>query len=526
MYRVFKERCMDAIILYAYDRSPEVRNILYEITTFYESIMKGNLVYDTASNREYINILKILMDNPDMINTSGGIAQLVLQLKTGCIGLSSIEFEKIQIILNDSLNKSVAQARRAAQLKEKVQKWITWLNCDAYLRKMFMVKEKIANNPNDVDAQEILFNDLLTKNRELTDIMTAVGNQSHLDTIDMRQPNSLVEAIRKFRCKRKQGVFQLGWQGLNRMLGENHGVMMGETMLTAALSHHYKSGLLTKLARWICQYNNPPADISGLRPTVLLISLENEIYENLMQIYIDLKVCNNEVPDLNSPDDDIANYITTELGRRGWLFVMERADDNFTWQDFLTLQQKYHNSGCRVCATIIDYFIPMSLDGIDASSNDAIRRQKLMHKFATFAEREQQFIATSMQLGAEADMVAGSGRVNIVKQFRMSMLGDCKGARRETGIMIYHHIEKNQNGDAYLTMLLDKHRYSPELPEVERYCAMKFISLDEGVAAKAGILDDILGDDKSVDNIYTELPTEHIQANIPNEHQKLNNIFS
>lgn len=500
MLRQTKDRFLDAIFLYAYDSSVDSKLLLHAMLDVYDKVIKGNVTIDTPENRSYVEVLRQLMQSDIDVASDADVAQLMMQINSCCKNLRKGDPERIETILNGAMTaKPETKLRRIRILKMRLQHWTMWVNMDAHMRQLYMLKEKVATTV-DPEKQEVMIQDLLSKGREMVDAMSNSRHNERLDTIDCRKTPTIVDAVRKYRTKRKKGVLKFGWQALNRML--NGGVMIGEFMVTAALSHNYKSGLLMKMARWICQYNNPPPTPDGMTPTVLFISLENEIFENLMQIYCELKIMAGEEPDITIPEEELANYIVSELGKRGWLVVFERVDDTFTWNDFITMQQKYRNEGCKIWATLLDYLIPMSLDGIDEGSNDAIRRQKLSHKFATLAEREMQFIGTSMQFGPEAEVIAASGVTNVVKKFRAGMLGDCKGVKREAGIMIYHHLEKTPDGDVFFTAQWDKHRYQQPPPVSDQYFAMKFISPDEGPVSMIGAKDDLLTEDQSYTDIY------------------------
>jgi hypothetical protein len=113
----------------------------------------------------------------------------------------------------------------------------------------------------------------------------------------------------------------------------------------------------------------------------------------------------------------------------------------------------------------------------------------------TFANHEQIFTMTAMQIDREGAKQLGGGNTYIVKRFSPANLADCSYAFHEFDLCIFQALEEVQDQGRYLTMKISKHRYTVINPHYS-FCAWRFGSL--------GILDDLNGRDTGIQDIYDD----------------------
>ena len=284
------------------------------------------------------------------------------------------------------------------------------------------------------------------------------------------------------------------------MLGKAGGFLRGEFWAFAAASHNYKSGILMAIARWCATLSHFKVE-PGTIPAVVLISLENEVPENTMNMireaYVDAF---KKEPPPGTTDDEMIDLVVAYYQKNGVKLMLYKFDEDFGYSDFVNLQTKLKNCNYTVIATIIDYITLMRIDD-NGRDNPAKMLQKLAQKLYNFAHRNDQLIVTGLQLDTEAEKIIASGQTNIVKRFGAAHLGDCKGLKRELDGLIFMHIEHNMENVPYLTFCWNKHRNETQPPKSDQYCAYRYCG------KILGLMDDIYlpGDETRAKNdIYAD----------------------
>jgi hypothetical protein len=256
--------------------------------------------------------------------------------------------------------------------------------------------------------------------------------------------------------------------------------------------------MLMNMARWIAT-KNPIPQCSG-KPAILFISLENEIYENLDQWFVDAYVnMFNQKPEGLS-NDEIIDYVTKVYSDKGYsLLVYRKMQDAFGYQEYVSLVETIEQDGYTVVATLLDYLTLMKTDR--SHGNDADAYQALAHNLTNYNKHKLITTVTGLQLDTEAARLAMSSSY-VVKKFGMAHLKACKGLMQELDLAIFMHIESNHFNEKFVTLAWYKRRHTRGVPIKYKYTAYKFNEL--------GIMDDVDNDEPSyVDDIYmVEDPNE------------------
>ena len=429
---------------------------------------------DVENTADY-NVLLIKLENYVKLNSP----ELLVKIKT--------IFETKDNIANS----------RITNLQKKIRSWVSYYRGTKLIGNMYFNSNKCNQTTNQL-KREMYLNNILSAARDIVkDYETPdITNEDIIDMIDMSSKESIKKAFNANKSKTRGGKIKTGLQGLNKSFGSRGAVLRGEFMLFAGLSHHYKSGMLMDMARWIATLNKP-GNCLGKIPTIVFISLENEIHENMMQWYRDAYKNFAHDDDSDKTDDQIIDYIHAIFGRNGFrVLVIREMGETFGYDDWAKLHIKLQNSGYHIVASITDYISKMKLE--EGGVNDAKKRENLTGKMANFCNHNGILGVSAIQLNGLAEEIAASGKNNIVKRYNGGHIADAKGFKKEADILIFLHIENNpMTGRKYLTGMLRKHRYVNDTTEEDKYWAYEFVD-------KYGILDDIKGQSKCVKDIYLD----------------------
>lgn len=485
---------LDALCLAIYSPTAETFDLLRKMLDEYNRDNKdGALSVNDPVATLYINILDEILKSDINIMNKAERASILLKFQNHPIVKSDTSLlPQLQTVFDCE----TATQRRISYLQKKIVNWIIWSRGNHSLRKMFAKSQKCSMVV-DQAAQEVLLHEISEHARDILKIHeanNAVDMGDTIDVIDMSKPESVKRALLSHKSKKKTNILKFGWHALNRMFGSQGGAPRGCFCAFGARTHNYKSGMLMDITRWICTLNNPNLNTNEI-PCVIFISFENEIYDNLMKWFKTAYI--NAYHDTcdHLSDEEVIAYVTEVYSKRGFkLLVFRHMGEFFGYRELVDLCSKLKSDGYRIVGLILDYITLMKTD--DDGSNPVKRIQVLAQRIGNFCKHNGIFGATGLQLDSEAEKMAAEGKNNVVKRYRVGNLGDCRGLGREFEIIIFLEIERNLQGVPYLTVALNKNRIDETVPAKDRYFAMKFSAL--------GIMDDIDGKDRSVQDIYAD----------------------
>lgn len=404
--------------------------------------------------------------------------------------------DALKSVVDDELNPV-----RMSDIISRLNNIIMWYVSKQYITKLYgNLKESELSYSIERQSES------LTNVRSLLDEFKASINNIDMvtnkngpvESINMSDIASIREAYNLFKERRVNHVIKTGLQGLNQILGPDGGICLGESIVFAARTHNYKSGILTKVPQWIVQYNKPPK-IMGRMPMILFISLENEGFQNMIKIfkemYISIKGC---PPPETMTEDEIVNEIYLYFNSNDYTFVIERyLPSYFGYSEYVTLIEKYESAGFKVITTIVDYLSQMKLTnfGSTSKSGDHSLLQTLYNNVCNFNKASGNSLITAHQLNRGASDIAASGIPYPVKRYSERHFADSSGIAREVDGIVYLEIEKDEEGNSWLTMQWGKRRYVEGLPDSHKFSAYKFDPI-------LGIQDDINGEPMFSRNIY------------------------
>jgi len=509
---------LDCILFIINDNTDQSRILVRELIMLFEIDARNNSTIDHDIARFYIRILKAIMDtgvskkNPDELR--------IILLKFQSDAVLSKRGEIYQLLNATFMSTELMTPEKRQSYVDRIQNVLIMNRCNKMARSFYGTLAKAGDMINPLDQ--------IAELRKLTGIAkevetafentastTSSGGRSLIERIDLSDKTSMQAGLQKHKEMAVTGVMKLGLQGLNRMLGKRGGLARGESMAFYALPHHYKSGMLMSITGWIALYNAPalaPEDI-GKKALVLLISLENEAYQNFVWMFRHFYQTINQMTSDHLTDDQVTTWTYEAFSAKGYTLIIERhLPSKFNYPQFVETIEMFENSGFAVVLASVDYPNLMAKDGI--SSEPAGRHdlavRALFSALCNYTKTKGITFVGAHPLNREAKKLASSGITNVVKRLDTNQLADSFDVTREIDVEVFVHIERNLEGTSYLTMQRGKHRYVDDTPVAHQYCAYRFHPV-------FGIRDDVELSPEYITDIYSDPLSTQGDRGVPNQ---------
>lgn len=446
----------------------------------------------------YISLIKEIISN--QINYTDNKIDIINIFKRQLMSQSFKRDAYIKDALKSIVDNDI-NPTRLADITKRLNNIVAWYTSKKYINKMYgQLRESelsysIDDQAESLDLVKTLVDEFKSSIMEVNSVTNRGGP---VEVIDMTNKNSIREAYKLFKERRVDHVLKTGLQGLNKMFGPDGGMGLGESILFAARTHNFKSGILMKMPQWIVKYSNPPR-IPGKKPMILVISLENEGYQNMLKMFKEMYIAlKGELPPPDMSEDQIVDSIYDFFNQSEYTLVIERyLPSNFGYNELVSLVEKYESAGFKIVATVIDYISQMKThsSGSTSSAGGHVLLQELYNHIANFFKAIGTTVISATQLNRGASDIAASGIPHPVKHYSERHFAGSTGIAREVDFIAFMEIEKDEEGNSWLTMNWGKHRYVDDTVEKDKFVAYKF----EGAK---GICDDIGGPFMGVRNIY------------------------
>lgn len=512
MSHVGPETFLDIITLTIASPLPEmlskdqVATVCKKMLELIKEVMTNEDIYDNEENKYFFDVAKNIVDEGITVDQKTKLGTLASKWLKKFPSEEDHSLKRIftSIILPDD----VFDPKLLYEIFDRLKQQLGIMIGERGIKKLGSKVRKAAKT-SDTFTQQVTMEELLQNAKAMIEEIKEVGKLTsrslNVEFIDLSDPSSVQHALAVNKIVRKTTIFKFGLQGFNDMLTEDGGMTLGETVLLAAMSHHYKSGALMDVGRAIAMYTEPPR-LDDLQPVIVFISLENEGHKNLINLYrrAYAQEFGGEIPE-DATDEEISKTVTQLFARKGWAFhIIRRVGEFFTFEDYLKIVEDYKKKGMRVYVNIIDYPALMNLGGTNENTEGSSMRakalQQLFHRFANFAKHENILNVFAHQLDTQAAGIVASKVANPVKKFHGRFhLADCKAIYNEVDLLILLCVETNTNGQKFLTAMWSKHRDNIAPPPDKQFCAYPFTSV--------GIMDDIdKPESQAVYDIYSYRP--------------------
>lgn len=483
---------LDALFLLLGDNSDRSRALVKE---FIEVAEKNATKKEISTPEdELIGVYKSLIKSviSEKISQDNPSAAKILLIK-----IKSNEVIKSHPVIRDLLTDVLIaeEAISSEQIDEylkRLRNSLLLAEIDESNRRIFAMSRK-ASDIRDVDEQEyelIKIKSLLDESNKRIEYRQNSSETKASETyVSLSDTESITRAMDTFMDRNVAGVIKTGLQGLNKALGSRGGFGRGDSVVFAAASHNFKSGMLILIAIWAIIYNTFTVQ-PGKKALVYFVSLENEVNQNIMAIF---KILYGRVerrqPDLNVMKvPEITQWLKDYFAQFDVELIMDRyTPHDFSFNRFIKRYNSFVDLGYEVVVFDLDYM--SEARGIDPgdtmSSQGQIQLIKENYtKFHNHAKTQGFLLTTGHQLTKKAEEVASQNRY-AVKKFNPSMMADSSDVHRTVDVLIYTHLETNVDGHKFLTVQLRKNRGSQDTPERDKFFTYPFTEF--------GIEDDING---------------------------------
>lgn len=492
---------LDTLCLAIYSQDEDVKPIIKTVIGLYEEAVKrGELFNDTAC-KLYINILSEVLNSEMDMKNDAELSSLLLHFKADkAVQCDPTLLEHLQSVIG---SRSTVGVGRIRSIKHRIQKNIMLIKGNYSLKQLFRLGTK-ASTSTDPEVQDNVYLKMIDEARQLVAVYESRAHEDKttIEHIDMTCLESVRNGLASYKSKRGEPGYRLGIQQFGKMFGAAGGPLPGYFVGFAALSHHYKSGILMDFCRWIAQYNIPKKKTN--KPAVIIfISFENEIYENMMMWFSSAYYNTFHKKPVGLTDEEITSTIVQLYKKNGFeLQVYRENGDSFGYEQWLKLHKKWMKTH-EIVASFTDYIGKMDYIG-SGSLNPADAFQEMVGKIKNFGAHHNFANFSGFQLNGAAEELVSSKIPNSVKRMNASHLATSKGAKREMDVLIYLVIEENHMGQKFLTAWLDKLKYGSMPPEKDRYAAIPFPNDPELL----GLVDDIYSENSHVPDIYNIMAKE------------------
>ena len=484
-----------AVILLIKSKDEDVTDLVNQLLEMYAEEKKLHPDMDTPINNSFIELLTKLKSLPRTDEGRVEKSSLIVKFLTD----PAIKRDEI---VNSSLKEVFEEAQRNengdnALLKKRLSNSILWAKYNKATKKMYTKLNACASTL-DEDKQEQYLNDAINTARSVVDLAKSSDRLlgGAVERIDFASADSLQKSLNLYRSRQVKGILKTGLQGLNLMLGSRGGFALGESVCMYALMHNFKSGMLMTIARNLARYNNPEVLKVPGKPLILFISLENEAYQNLFELYQTAYEQSTHESAEGKSDDFIIQFVQQYFTESGWNFIMERRNGaKFGYEDYVALIESYETQGYTVVASFLDYMAKMkNLSTGFGTKNTYQGLGELCANLVDYNKSKGILFITAHQLARNA-LAENKNKHNMVKYFNVDNIADCIQVSREMDMEMYLNIEKTAT-KAFLTVKRGKHRYMKNTPIAHQYFAYPF--------TEYGIEDDINGEPKFVRDIYDD----------------------
>ena len=384
-------------------------------------------------------------------------------------------------------------AEQIDQYLKRLRNTLLLAEIDETSRKIF-AKSKNVSDIQDVHQQEneiLKIKNMLEDSKKALEQMESVSDNKASETyVSLSDPESIKRALNIFMDRNVKGLIKTGLHGLNRALGTRGGFALGETAVFAASSHNYKSGMLVSCMIWTILYNVFVIE-PGKRALIYFVSLENEVNQNLMDVF-KILYCRTErrKADLATLSVDfITDWLVTFFKKYDVDFFIDRySPHEFSYNKYIKRYNSFMEMGYQMVLFDLDYM--SEARGIDPGDTFSLQGQIQLIKenylkFMNHAKSQGYLLTTAHQLTKRAEELAAGARY-AVKKFNPSLMADSSDVHRIIDVLIFLQLETNIDNIKFLTLKLHKNRGCKDTPEAHKFCAYPFTEF--------GIEDDVEGE--------------------------------
>lgn len=309
--------------------------------------------------------------------------------------------------------------------------------------------------------------------------------QGFVDRVTTKDKDGFIKVFDSTKEQLAGASLKTGWNGINRMLGVNNGIVPGELWVMPALPHNAKTTFTLSMILSIALFNDPKpfvaedSDWAGKTPMILDISLENELNVNIPIAYKMVREhFDKKYIDIKTVDSaEAGQYIIDKLGEKGWFVAFERYNSSeFTIETLRDIVNSYEADGYRIVACRCDYLGVSNKDGLsNGVAGSEIR--EMYRRARNIASPKKIALISPHQLSPAAKQLKAVDPTRYVRELVGKGFYDgCTTVDNEVDGELFFGITVN-NGASYLEVQRGKHRTIIDTPIKDRYRVIKFADI-------------------------------------------------
>lgn len=458
---------------------------------------------------------QIISVDDDLVETYKILIKSVLAEKTTLDDATASKILLVKIKSNTTLNahpvvrdllsdiltqKEPINSQQIDRYLKSIRNALVLRQMEENTRKVFSRTQKVLSisDPDEQEAELLRIRDLIDGGVKSVDQRQKdMGHKASETYVSLSDPASITRALETFMDRNIRTIIKTGLQGLNKALGDRGGFGLGEMVVFAARSHNYKSGILMDILRWAAVYNKYVVE-PGKKPLLYFVSLENEVSQNLMNIFkaVYSQVEKKKVNVKEFSIDYITNWLREYFAQFDLeIFIDRYSPHEFTFGKYVQRYNSFVEQNYQMILFDLDYM--SEARGVDP--HDTVSAQGRIQmiaenylKFRNHANSQGYLLTTGHQLTKKADEMASADRY-AVKKFSAAVMADSSDVFRIIDILFFLNITVNLDGIPFLLFQLRKNRLSMDTPEKDKFFAYAFTEF--------GIEDDVGGAPRYVHDI-------------------------
>lgn len=448
--------------------SDSSKDLVKTIIAQMKNIRKPLVGGETDTTEELLTLCLDMVNNIEGYDKLNLIQTLQVILKDNPTLLESIEKIINVEIEPPGLKRSIVSLRKHLYNYYRETETINIIKKASYQLSLGKLEEGI---------QE--FTSKLIINLEALNTISRVKDAGIVDEIDISDEEELDKVLTKVKKQTiGDGRLKTGWKELNEML--NGGFRLGETVLTSALQHNYKSGFLRSLFAQLCMYNKPVLKNKDKKPLNLFISFEDDADIIAEFFYKYLYFSNTgEDPDISFlSTKEVSDYLKEHLTRTGYNVKFIRANPaEWTYKSILNKILEYEASGFEIHVLVVDYLSKLPTTGCDNTGPMGTAFRDMLTRMRDYTASKSTLFLTTHQLSTDAKQLIRNGipAKDFVKE--IANKGYYEGSRQLDQVVdleIHQHIAKLGRGKYYLTIQRGKRRYPEIVDDDKKYFMLPF----------------------------------------------------
>lgn len=268
-------------------------------------------------------------------------------------------------------------------------------------------------NKTDMDSDEISEEidsvvDVLSKNN-----MNGDGAEAVTESVTMNNKQGLRDLFSKIKDDSDPaGVWKTHLQGVNEML--QGGMRSGQMVFVNGIQHSFKSGLTLTMFISLALLNKPKEHTREGKPTMVWLSMEDDMRKVIGDVYGFLKVWDDPYCDrieLRNVDiDEATDFVVSRLEETGYDVQFHRVDSSdYSFKKLFDFLTKLEMEGASLRVVGIDYIANIPKTGCSNTGATGADTRELVRRIRNWMQARDILCLSPHQLNTQAKQLLRDG---------------------------------------------------------------------------------------------------------------------